>query len=234
MNSRRQHRSFCCFIWLVVTCFLLSLALSQQFDSLTQRVTFYPAWLMVSHSPKPLTFYDNIKILSIRTFLTWVCVLLCRITRALFLRKKFFDELLDTVCHFQKVTRRLLSLPGFSTLIECNTYLPRYFQYLSGQPSKMSCPRAYRSSISECKTSALRFCRGFSVDERHWRQAKDRSRRSNWMCHAGVFGLFKAIYDGTGHKCEPNHVTGITWLIKGNSLRGYPCNAYFPAFCSYH
>ena len=26
------------------------------------------------------------------------------------------------------------------------------------------------------------------------------------MCHAGVFGLFKAIYQGTGHKCEPNHV----------------------------
>lgn len=73
----------------------------------------------------------------------------------------------------------------------------------------MSCPRAYRSSISEGKTSALRFCRGFSVDERHWLQAKDRSRRSNWMCHAGVFGLFKAIYDGTGHKCEPNHVAHL-------------------------
>lgn len=73
----------------------------------------------------------------------------------------------------------------------------------------MSCPRAYRSSISEGKTSALRFCRGFSVDERHWLQAKDRSRRSNWKCHAGVFGLFKAIYEGTGHKCEPNHVAHL-------------------------
>ena len=30
---------------------------SQNFGSLTQRVAFYPAPLMISHSPKPLTFY---------------------------------------------------------------------------------------------------------------------------------------------------------------------------------
>ena len=145
MNSRGQHRSLCCFIWLVVTCFLLSLALSQQFDSLTQRVTFYPASLMVSHSPKPLTCYDNTKILSIRTVLNFpdmgVRFTMSNNSCSVF-KEKFFDELLDTVRHFQKVTRRLLSLPGFSTLIDCDTYLPRYFQYLSGQPSKMSCRRA--------------------------------------------------------------------------------------------
>ena len=167
---------------------------------------------MVSHSPKPLTFYDNTKILSIRTVLNFtnmgVRFTMSNNSCSVF-KEKFFDEILNTVRHFQKVTRRLLSLPGFSTLIECDTYLPRYFQYLSGQPSKMSCPRAYRNSISECKKWALRFCRGFSVDERHWLQAKDRSRRSNWMCHAGVFGLFKAIYQGTGHKCEPNHVAHL-------------------------
>ena len=52
---------------------------------------------------------------------------------------------------------------------------------------------------------ALRFGRGFSVDERRGLQTKDRTRRSNWMCHAGfLLGLFRAIYTGTGHKCEPN------------------------------
>ena len=55
----------------------------------------------------------------------------------------------------------------------------------------------------------MRLCHGFSVDERQWLQTRDRSRRSNWMCHAGVFGLFKAIYEGTGHKCEPNHVSNL-------------------------
>ena len=29
------------------------------------------------------------------------------------------------------------------------------------------------------------------------------------MCHAGVFGLFRAIYRSTGHKCEPNHVSNL-------------------------
>ena len=124
-------------------------------------------------------------------------------------KEKFFNDLLSTVRDFQKVARRLLSLPGFSTLVECDTYLSRYFQFLVGQPSRMSCPRAYRSSVSECKTWALRYCRGFSVDERQWLKTKDRLRRSNWMCHAGLFDLFRAVYKSTGHKCEPNHVSRL-------------------------
>ena len=127
---------------------------------------------------------------------------------------KFFDQVLGSVRSFQKVLRRLLSLPGFSTLVECDTYLPRYFQYMTGQPSRMSCPRAYRSSVSQCKSWALHFCRGFSVDERQWLTTNDRSKRSNWMCHAGVFGLFRAIYTATGHRCEPNHVSNIKQTLR--------------------
>ena len=125
------------------------------------------------------------------------------------LKQKFFDDLLETVRHFQKVARRLLSLPGFPNFIECDTYLPRYFQYLVGQTSRMSCPRAYRNSVSECKSWALRYCQSFSVDERRWLKTKDRLRRSSWMCHAGVLGLFRAIYRSTGHKCEPNHLSNL-------------------------
>ena len=98
---------------------------------------------------------------------------------------KFYDQLLLTIRSFQKVIRRLLSLPGFSTLVECDTYLPRYFQFMVGQVSRMSCPRAYKSSISECKTWALQFCRGMSMDERQWLLGNRRVRRSNWMYHAG-------------------------------------------------
>ena len=211
MEPKGKHRPFSCF-HLLVFFFLLSLVLSQQLDSFTEKITFYPASLMVSHSPKPLTFYDNTKLLNIHTVLNFtdfgkhfsISNNSCSI-----LKQKFFDELLETVRLFQKVARRLLSLPGFSTLFQCDTYLPRYFQYLVGQPSKMLCPRAYRNSVSECKTWALRYCRGFSVDERRWLQTKDRSRGSNWMCHARVFGLFRAIYRSTGHKCEPNHVSNL-------------------------
>ena len=128
--------------------------------------------------------------------------------------EKFFDQLLLTVRGFQKVVRRLLSLPGFSTLVECDTYLPRYYQFMVGKVSRMSCPTAYKSSVSECKTWALRFCRGMSVDERQWLLGKSRVRRSNWMCHAGGLGIFRAIWTGTGHKCEENHVKKLKATLR--------------------
>ena len=128
--------------------------------------------------------------------------------------ENFFDQLLLTVRSFQKVARRLLSLPGFSTLGECDTYLPRYYQFMVGKVARMSCPRAYRSSISECKAWAVQFCRGMSVDEKEWLLEKSRVRRSNWMCHAGVFGLFRAIYTGTGHRCEENHVKDLKATLR--------------------
>ena len=80
-----------------------------------------------------------------------------------FLKQRFFDEVLETVRRFQKVVRRLLSLPGFSTLIECDTYLPRYHISVFSRSAIKKCPRAYRNSVSECKTRALRYCLGFSV-----------------------------------------------------------------------
>ena len=94
----------------------MSLVFSQQIDSFTEKITFYPASHMVSHSPKPLTFHDNTKLLNIHAVLnftdsgTHFSILndSCSV-----LRQKFFDDLLDTVRHFQKVTHRLLSLPGF-------------------------------------------------------------------------------------------------------------------------
>ena len=43
---------------------------------------------------------------------------------------------------------------------------------------------------------------------------KKRLPRSNWMCHARVFGLFRPIYNATGHKCEPNHVENLKGTLK--------------------
>ena len=217
MDSRGKSRVISCFLSLTMFCLLAIFVEPQQFDSLTQKVTFYPASLMVSHSPKPLTFCDNTKLLNVHAVLNFTNLgkrfMMSNHLCSLF-KSYFFEQLLESVRRFKKVARRLLSLPGFSTLVECNTYLPRYYQFLVGQPSKMSCPRAYRSSISECKVWALRFCRSVSVDERQWLQSKHRHRRSNWMCHAGVFGLFRAIYTGTGHKCEPNHVVNLKQTLK--------------------
>ena len=40
---------------------------AQKFDSLTQNVTFYPGSLLISHSPKPLTFYEDTKLCNVHT-----------------------------------------------------------------------------------------------------------------------------------------------------------------------
>ena len=169
MDSRGKSQFIVSFSLMIVL-FSSSIVLSQQFDSFTQKITFYPASLMVSHNPKPLTFYDNTKLLNIHTVLKFIDFGMHFSMSSNFcsdFKEKFFNDLLSTVRDFQKVARRLLSLPGFSTLVECDTYLSRYFQFLVGQLSRMSCPRAYRSSVSECKIWALRYCRGFSVvDER--------------------------------------------------------------------
>ena len=216
-RGKPQPLSFRLVLFAAFTCVCFRLIGCQDFDSFTKRVTFYPASLMISHNPKPLTFYHDTKLLNVHTVLNFTRLgkrfSMSNNSCSIF-KERFFDQILETVRRFQKVSRWLLALPGFSTLIECDTYLARYFQYLVGQPSKMFCPRAYRSSISECKIWALKFCRGFSVDERQWLQSRDRPRRSNWMCHAGVQGLFRAIYTAAVKKCEPNHVTNLKGTLK--------------------
>ena len=83
----------------------MSLVFSQQFDSFTEKATFYPASLMVSHGPKPLTFYDNTKLLNIHTVLNFGefgrhFSMLNNSCSAL--KQKFFDDLLETTRHFQR------------------------------------------------------------------------------------------------------------------------------------
>ena len=155
MDSRGKYHLIYWSLTICIPFCLVTFVMTQQFDSLTQRVTFYPAALMVSHSPKPLTFYQNAKPLNVHTVLNFTGLgnrFLMSNNSCSEFKTRYFDHLLETARRVQKVARRLLSLPGFSTLIECDTYLPRYFQVLVGQPSKRSCPRVYRSSFSECKT----------------------------------------------------------------------------------
>ena len=79
---------------------------------------------MISHSPKQLTFYAETKLLNVHTVFNFIDLSgsfamsskPCSVPL-----EKFFDQLLLTVHGFQKVVRQLLSLPGFSTLVECDT-----------------------------------------------------------------------------------------------------------------
>lgn len=104
---------------------------------------------------------------------------------------------------------RLLLLSSFSNLLECDSYIRRYYTYSTSLTSRMSCPRHYQSSLGECKTWALRNCHGFSANERMFLRGHSRSKHSSFLGHAGFFGLFRKIYESLGHSCVPNHVTNL-------------------------
>lgn len=66
MDSRPRSQPLRCLIFVFVFVQFCVIR-AQNFDSLTQRVAFYPAPLMISHSPKPLTFYAETKLLNVHT-----------------------------------------------------------------------------------------------------------------------------------------------------------------------
>ena len=204
-NGRNQPLLVGTFIISVIVCLNFELVLSLQSNAyLSERITFYTAPLIVSHNPKPLTFYENTNLLNVHIVRNFTVFgqRMSMLNHSCSLHNgRFFDEMLNSVRDFQKTLRRLLSLPGFSNLVECDTYLPRYYRLMTGQPTRMSCPRAYRSSFSQCMTWALNTCRSISSDEQKWLKTNPRPKRSNWMCHIGLFGIFYAIYKSTGHRC---------------------------------
>ena len=187
-------------------------------DTTGRKVEFYPASLMISHNVQPILFFSDTKIMHLVTKLTAIppgpkfrMNNTCSPSQ-----NSFYDKLLSSIQHTQNVIHRLLSLPGLTNLLECDSYLRRFFKYSTGLSGQMICPRAYRSSLAECKIWALSHCQAISLNERLFldpSSVRSRSKRS-WMCHAGLFGLFRAIYESTGRSCEPNHVENLKSTLK--------------------
>ena len=121
----------------------------------------------------------------------------------------FFGRLLESMHNTQRIMTRLLSLSSFSNLLECDSYLRRYYTYTTGLPSRMRCPRTYQPSLAACKAWALQNCQGFSPHEKMFLSQTSRTKRSSYWCHAGVFGLFRKIYTALGHSCESTHVSNL-------------------------
>ena len=122
----------------------------------------------------------------------------------------FCNSLLQSIHSTQKVITRLLSRSSFSNLLECDSYLRRYYAYSTGLTSRMTCPRRYRPTIQACKTWALQNCQGICTHERMFLEGRSRQRRTSFMCHAGLFGILWKIYIALGHSCESNHVTQLS------------------------
>ena len=71
-NGRTQPLLVGFLIIPVIVCLDFELVLSLQSNAyLTERVTFYPASLIVSHNPKPWTFYENTKPLNVHIVLNF-------------------------------------------------------------------------------------------------------------------------------------------------------------------
>ena len=116
----------------------------------------------------------------------------------------------------------MLSLSSFSNLLECDSYLRRYFTYMTGLQSTMICPRQYRPTVEECKHWAPQYCHSISAHERMFlttqkQSTHHRQRRSSFMCHAGLFGLLRKIYTSLGHSCEPTVVNNLKNTLRSMS-----------------
>ena len=153
---------------------------------------------MLSHNPRPLVFFNDTKLLHVT--ITLPAIEGGKRVRLLSAKcfapqSQFFHRIHDSTKNIQKVACRLLSLPGYPNLLECDNYLSRYFQYSTGIPSTMTCPRGYRQTIAECKAWALKPCKGISNNEAHWLKSNRMTRREAWACHAGGLGVFKFLYE---------------------------------------
>ena len=192
--------SFCLYIlaiWAAQSC----VTVNANVDNTGKAVTFYPSSLMISHNAQPLVFFSDTKLMHLTTKLKAIppgppldISNNCSITQ-----KNFFGALLNSIHGTQKVLTRLLSLSSFSNLLECDSYLRRYFTYTTGLQSTMICPQQYRPTIEECKHWALQSCQGISAHEKMFLSTyrhnnHHRQRRSSFMCHAGLFGLLRKIY----------------------------------------
>ena len=79
----------------------------------------------------------------------------------------------------------------------------------------MQCPRIYKGSFPDCKIWALKFCCGISTDVRNWLKSQPRRKHSSWMCHAGLFGILRKIYEATGRSCTSSTVSNLITTLQG-------------------
>ena len=185
---------------LFITLKLFVKAQEFDYDLNSRRVTFYPESLMISHNPHAIIFYQNTHFLNL-----FVDLRTPEIGNDFNIndtcgkdKSNFLHELLEQLRTVQKSMQRLLSSHGYTSLIECDSYLRRYYQYSTRFSSTMSCPYFYGKSLQDCKLWALKTCYSITRRERLWLQnSKRHSRRKRslpWACTAGVLGVPKFFY----------------------------------------
>ena len=206
-------------LWLIAVLAFFSVLISpvtaHEYDATGKKITFFPNAMMYATNPKVLIFYNDTKFVNIHTDLnafprgqTPKINITCDSVQA-----DFYRQVLDSVRGIQRTTHRLLSIPRVTNFLECDSFLRRHYQYETGLPSQLFCTtRHFESNLHECKSWAARSCRVTSSDELTW--LRTRERRSPFMCHMGVFGLFRAMYKlFTGKSCDSSVSTPLVKVL---------------------
>ena len=191
---------------------------------------------MISHNPHPVVFYKNTKLFNLFVDLRapdmgtkFTINDTCDEDTS-----KFFNQLLEQIYTSQRAMQRLLSMHSYTSLIECDSYLRRYYHYSTRFTSTLNRPYAHKTSLNECKLWALRQCDNISAKERRWlletqqnRKQGSRQRRTMpWACSAGVLGIPRFFYTKVlGRSCENNNVLGLiqtfTASLRATQTMGY-------------
>ena len=198
--------SFRPILWLMVL--LVSLLIvpvcTEEYDETGKKITFFPYSLMIATNPRPLIFFNDTKLVSIHADLQVfprgtnpAINITCDLAQT-----AFYKKVLASVRGIQRTTHHLYSFQGITNLLECDSFLRRFYQYSTGVPSQLFCPtRHYANNLHECKQWACASCHVISPEELAWLRA--RTKRSPFVCHMGFFGLFRAFYTlVTKHSCE--------------------------------
>lgn len=181
------------------------------YDLNGKKVAYYPEPLMISRDPQAIAFYGNTKLLNLFIDLRTPTIgqdftinNTCNENES-----HFLGQLLEQLRTVQKSMQRLLSAHGFTSLIECDSYLRRYYQYSTGFVLTMSCPYFYRKYLQLCKSWALQTCHGINPQERKWLRNTRQKRSSPWACTAGILGIPRFLYTTFGGSCESNDMFGV-------------------------
>ena len=206
--------------WLFV---LLSLTMvptgsGNEYDATGREVSFYPNAMMLATNPKAMVFFRDTKLVSVHLNLPHVhkgdsTVINSTCDPEL---AKFYDRVLLSIRGVQRATSRLLSIQGVTDLLECDSYLRRFYAYVTGAQSTLQCPkRHYANSLQDCKSWALRDCHAPSPHENAWLAGtNDRRRRSPWYCYAGLAGIARFFYTLAGGHCDSPNYFGLTTVLQ--------------------
>ena len=201
---------------ILFTNFQFTSALDQNYDMNGKHVTYYPESLMISHNPNAVVFYHDTTLFNLLVTLRTPNMgrdfdinNTCSTDDA-----RHLSELLAQLRTVQRSMQRLLSSHGYTSLIECDSYIRRYYHYSTGLTATMNCPYGYRKSLHLCKLWALKNCHSLSPHEKTWLTTSGRSKRSlPWACTAGLLNIPKYFYTAFGGSCESSGVSGLIDIL---------------------